>query len=402
VNIRTAKADDVESIARLYSISFPNAQKSIPGWIADLHPTPLRSWENILVAIENETLIGALVLYPFETSISGSMFRCGGIGGVAVLPEFRNQGTSKALMLEAFRIMKSTGTPISMLYPFKHSFYERLGYGLVGEVRIFQLAPDNFPSFSSPRHVVPFEEEMLVPLIDCYRAFMQKGSCLLSRNTDVWKHGISKHQANEDLIVCSIVEGVITGYLILSKLPVIEVKELVYLSTESLFSLLNFLRTFEGKAASIRMRQTSDQSFHFLYNDIAPLPARDELMYGLYPPSGLIGLGLMLRMIDVKLAFTLRRFSGCKDQVIFRVNDPLFENNSRLWKIDFRGSVEELKDLRPSDKSVEVTISTLAQLFSGYLPFSTAQQFGLIKADFDTAYLDDIFRLPSPNCFDFF
>jgi predicted acetyltransferase len=49
------------------------------------------------------------------------------------------------MVREAFRHSLERGDLASALYPFRVTFYERLGYGLAGEVLQYQLPPESLP-----------------------------------------------------------------------------------------------------------------------------------------------------------------------------------------------------------------------------------------------------------------
>ena len=84
--------------------------------------------EEILVAEIDGKIVAALQCFNFQQSVRGSLKPMGGIGGVWTYPEYRNQGCVKALMKSAFLEMRMQGICVSMLTPFKESFYSALGY----------------------------------------------------------------------------------------------------------------------------------------------------------------------------------------------------------------------------------------------------------------------------------
>lgn len=74
------------------------------------------------------TPVARLSLYPQTMNVRGKMLTAGGIGGVASLPNGRRGGMVRALMERSFRYMREDGQAVSGLYPFRESFYQRLGY----------------------------------------------------------------------------------------------------------------------------------------------------------------------------------------------------------------------------------------------------------------------------------
>jgi predicted acetyltransferase len=86
--------------------------------------------EEVLAAEIDGKIVAALQCFSFQQSVRGSLKAMGGIGGVWTYPEYRNQGCVKALMKSAFLEMRMQGICVSMLTPFKESFYESLGYAI--------------------------------------------------------------------------------------------------------------------------------------------------------------------------------------------------------------------------------------------------------------------------------
>lgn len=52
----------------------------------------------------------------------------GGIAGITSLPEVRRKGIIRNILVHYFEFMFTNNIPVSSLYPFKESFYEKLGY----------------------------------------------------------------------------------------------------------------------------------------------------------------------------------------------------------------------------------------------------------------------------------
>ena len=86
--------------------------------------------DEVLVAEIDGKIAAALQCFSFQQSVRGTLKPMGGIGGVWTYPEYRNQGCVKALMKSAFLEMRMLGICVSMLTPFKESFYGALGYAI--------------------------------------------------------------------------------------------------------------------------------------------------------------------------------------------------------------------------------------------------------------------------------
>lgn len=75
---------------------------------------------------------GAAVATVASTSMTqqvrGALYDAGGVWGVATHPAARRKGYSRRLMADLLAANRQDGQAFSCLYPFRESFYERLGY----------------------------------------------------------------------------------------------------------------------------------------------------------------------------------------------------------------------------------------------------------------------------------
>lgn len=396
--LRTATASDTEAIARLYAVSFPAVKKTQDEWCDDLQPNARRTFDDIIVATEPDGIVAALTLYRQSLFLSGTEMKCGGIGGVAVLPEFRMRGISKQLMTEANDRMLASHTPLSLLYPFKQSFYQKLGYGLIGDLQTMALSSSSIPRFSERDNVHPLIDIELPQLMSCYNEFAHRNSFCLLRSAKVWTQRLYLAHKRRLTYWCHHTDDRITGYLLIEENEKPTVKEFVYLTPTALRGLLGFLAVYKTHHP-ILIPYTRDEFFHLLCSD--PVDESNRMLFGLYPLSGYYGHGLMLRIVDVKEALRLRNFRTATGCVTFHIIDDQIPDNSTTATIIFKNDAVEHTD-ELTTHLVSLTISTFAQLYAGYLSFSSALKTGLIDAYFDVSFLDDAFAVPAPHCLDFF
>lgn len=82
----------------------------------------------IFASFRNDTPLAMVVTHPMTINVRNAIMPMGGIGGVGTLPAGRRQGHIRALLTTAFETMRKDGQAVSALYPFRESFYERMGY----------------------------------------------------------------------------------------------------------------------------------------------------------------------------------------------------------------------------------------------------------------------------------
>jgi predicted acetyltransferase len=102
---------------------------------------PYNSGTVSLVAEEDgEALAGAAAI-PMRQNLRGVVHPMAGIASVASHPSARRRGLVRALLDRLLRQMRDEGHPLSALYPFRPSFYERFGYVGLPRPRVAAFAP---------------------------------------------------------------------------------------------------------------------------------------------------------------------------------------------------------------------------------------------------------------------
>jgi len=87
-------------------------------------------WEYVWGAFERKMLVAAYISYKYLAKIRNRIFECRYVEAVATLPEYRNGGITRKILLRDIEEAKDRGVHFIMLDPFKHDFYVKLGFGL--------------------------------------------------------------------------------------------------------------------------------------------------------------------------------------------------------------------------------------------------------------------------------
>lgn len=125
---RLAQAEIIEHYAPLHRyafytsppLDFANYEKNL-----DVYANTLN-----LAMFEGEKAVATVMASYMSQNIRGNIFKMGGIWGVTSNPLVRRKGYIRALMQECHRQLKEAGLAVATLYPFRESFYERMGYSL--------------------------------------------------------------------------------------------------------------------------------------------------------------------------------------------------------------------------------------------------------------------------------
>lgn len=94
-----------------------------------------------LVAEEDGQARACVTALPMRQNVRGGVYDMAGVASVAAHPEVRRRGFVRDLMTELLRRARAAEQPVSALYPFRPSFYARLGFVGIPRVRKATFAP---------------------------------------------------------------------------------------------------------------------------------------------------------------------------------------------------------------------------------------------------------------------
>jgi predicted acetyltransferase len=105
------------------------------------HPSPpfrdKEKWEELiqerkdvvcLALFEDDAPVATVASSSMTQQVRGKRYDAGAVWGVVTAPAARRRGYSRRLMARLLAAEREEGQPLSCLYPFRASFYERLGY----------------------------------------------------------------------------------------------------------------------------------------------------------------------------------------------------------------------------------------------------------------------------------
>jgi predicted acetyltransferase len=87
-----------------------------------------RQGMNCFAVFEDDTPVSVVVSTPMTQNMRGKLFPASGVWGVSTMPSGRRKGYCRQAMKGLFESDRESGKVFTNLYPFRESFYERLGY----------------------------------------------------------------------------------------------------------------------------------------------------------------------------------------------------------------------------------------------------------------------------------
>lgn len=106
--------------------------------------------------------------------VRGAMFNMGGIMGVVTHPAARRKGYSRQLLVRTLAAVRENGRAFSCLYPFRESFYERLGYVTFPQFRAAKFTPSTLLPLLEKDLEGDVELVLMGEGYDAYRDYMRR------------------------------------------------------------------------------------------------------------------------------------------------------------------------------------------------------------------------------------
>ena len=394
---RAARRTDVETLAdlglRAYRVSSLEKRREF------YTDHPRFGLRDVRVGELDGQIVASLVLYPFTALVRGQRVPVTGIGSVAVSPEHRRRGIAEALLKSSLREMRQRGDALSALYPFRDSFYRRLGYGVIEVAQQLAFSPALLPASDEARRV----RRLMLPdrpsVEALYERVALQGHFGLARRAEWWTQRLWTH-GGDWVVYEGKRRGQIEGYLYYEvdsdagpfKLSV-TLTEFVAATPEAHRGLVGYLASLADQVAEIHHIAAGDNGWLALLKTSQNL--RPALEMSVYHDSGNCVNGMMLRLNDVKSALERLPVSmQARGEIALEVDDEVLPQNARAYRL--RASEGRLKVTAESARKgrsrlprLVVEPDVLASLAGGALSPVRAAEIGLVDASGGAAELID-------------
>jgi predicted acetyltransferase len=409
---RQGEVADIPHAARLAAHSFPGVGRSLPEWERAFGSGPRGGAESLWVGEEDGRPVAVCQLYRLRQWIAGVEIPLMGLGTVAIGPAHRRRGIGGQLTIQGLRHARERGDLASALYPFRTSFYRKLGYGLAGEVQQYRIPPSTLPDHPARAAVRVVESSAdRASVHRLYDAWAPGQTGQLVREERAWD--LVWQSGTRHGVLHSDSDGRPTGYAVFGYQAdparggrAIDVEEIVWLDDTARRGLHGWLSSlgdqwdyvlyrahpeegFPEQLAELRFPDDSQPRWHFWFHAAATL------------------YGPMFRILDLEGIFRLRSIrQGPPLTLGLRVADEQLPENSGDWTLHLAdGRIETRRGPTGSaDGVLEVGIEALSRIFIGALTPSAALSAHVARLHRpDLAErLDALLRVPRPWMFDRF
>lgn len=422
--IRPARPDEVREVAGLWCDAFPG-KRTLAERVRMLETGGrYGGFETVLVARDgDQRLAGACKLYRMEQHLAGVAMPMMGLAAVAVPAFARRQGIGARLCTEAIRVAADRGDVLSTLYPFRPDYYDRLGWGLVGELHDYRSRTASLPKYDEARNVRPAGERDAGAIAACYGRVVERSNGPVSRDATGWAYRLTGEELGVRPVDGSTVwdrradrgraaivydDGDVTGYALLRFISAravgdrrIHVRELVAETETAYRGLIGHIADQSPEWPLTRHFAREEERFGDRLTD--PRPPRHRPARSLYFPTAQLARGPMLRLLNVPEALRLRRWFDAGGRpgapTVFRiaVHDPERPENDGPWiaTVTSAGTRVDAHGPHAKDEAVSAALrtgpATFARMFAGEISASDAGRLGRAEVSGDVAMLDRAF-----------
>jgi predicted acetyltransferase len=397
--IRPARQEDIRELAELWSRAFPGL-RSVEQRIATLETGGVYGGlETVWVAEHAGRMVGAFRGYALTQHLHGAALPMMGLAAVAVDETARRRGIGRKLCEAAVRAGRERGDLVSVLYPFKPSYYEVLGWGSVGALHAFRFRPESLRHYGDGTSVRRAGPDDVAGIAAVYDRFATGANGPIRRTQRVWR------QLLDGDVVRAFITGDsgITGYALVrfgrSGAPderPLHVRELIAVDHRSYEELLAWIAAQQDAWRVVLLDASPDERFE--HRLVEPRPPGFAMHGHAWAPVARVVRGPMLRLLDVAGALRARAHWGPAAPLRFglAVQDGIVPENDGEFVVEFdgRGVTVERGSVRPL---LRLPVAVLAQIYAGELRVQDALMLGRAEHEGNVSTIDTFFR--TERCF---
>lgn len=319
---------------------------------------------NCLGYYEDGKLASTYVIIDYNMYVRGTIMKMGGIAAVATKPTQRKKGHVSALLSESLKLMRENKQYISVLYPFKFSFYRRYGYVNCADFRWVISTPQNIllPKNFQPLEVKEISHDESYDLIHPIRKRIgQKYNFVVFDTAKNWKfHNLNKK--SKIYIISDNGENV--GYFIFKRDKNtgrwdirLTFRDVVVDSMQARLTVFDFIKKHTDQCKDFRM--------NFIGNEQAT-DYFDNLWDGDDYHNHESG-GPMFRVIDVEKAIESLEYNEQLNATFsIKVEDEYATWNNDVMNIAITKGKAKVSRVKEQEADLQADIKAFTQLFVGY------------------------------------
>jgi predicted acetyltransferase len=397
LEIRAAGKSDIKPLAELWAHAFPG-ERTVDQRVRQLEAGGVYGGiETVWVASDAGELAAAYRAYRLQQHLHGAILPMLGVAAVAVAAHARRRGIGAEICRAALRHGRERGDVVSVLYPFRPSFYEALGWGLAGSFHSYRFRPEALPvTHAQPR--VRLLHDAPGVIAACYEVVARRSNGLIARNARIWR----QHVEWPDVHVFGLDRGgKCAGYVVVhyggALLPddrPLTIRELIAVDDDAYNELLSWVSLQRDLWRLVQYEALPSERFDLRLAE--PRTPGVGPSRTLFAQTATVLRGAMMRVLDVPAALEARRtWPAANFAFSLRVRDRELPENCGPFEVavrDGEAAVTAGEIVSTSVTALETNASTFAQIYVGEISVRDAVRLGRATASGDVNGLDALFR----------
>jgi len=359
-----------------------------------------------LLAEHEGGAVGTATSYSMSMWVRGGRIPCQAVAWVGAVKTHRRRGgagdgVASQVVRELLRMARERQETVSALMPFRGSFYEHFGYGIVERQCVWTVPLAVLPA--GPFHGIDFMQAADLPALAAVRQrHVQRGQCDIERSPASWSVHLKKWEDGQ-VVVDKTPEGAIRGYLAFRHAQRFDkdyamATEIGYDDPASFRRLLHFLESLRDQYGFATLTLPADLPFNRLLRE-TQAPHRPVN----HPHAEMRwNTRMQVRVLDhAKLVEAMRFPAERSGRAVVSVQET--EGHESRFSLDIsQGRASAAPSAASPD--LECTDRTWAAIITGDLPVATAMQWGLATVRNERAVeaLSVLSHGPAPFCQEYF
>lgn len=218
LTLRWVGADEQERVARARMECYSPSSGQIERYRETVRQELAMPPRQFLLAELDGRPVGTATSLDMTMWVRGAALPCQGVRYVGTVKTHRRiadgpaKGIATQVMNEVLRQARERGQVMSALMPFRVSYYEHFGYGIVERQAEWSVPLATLPSggFEGFRF---YEDRDLPALIACHQRIVQAGQCDIERLKPVWQQYLAKAQEGFLVVDRPTASGPVHGWM---------------------------------------------------------------------------------------------------------------------------------------------------------------------------------------------
>lgn len=403
LHFRWVGDEDLDRVAETRALCFAHTPKDIERYRTYIRADSRAKAGDFLLAEENGVAVGTSTGLSMTMWVRGSPIPCQGVAFVGTIKTHRRRGhggdgVATQIMRETSRTARERGQMVSALMPFRASFYEHFGYGLVERRNDWTVPLSILPS--GPTEGLRFyRPDDMSQLTSFRQRVIQRGQCEIERSAAAWEGQLNRADHGFAIVDRPTVDGPVRGYFWMEQVQVggrnhVQVRDVLYEDVDALKRQMHFLASLRDQYSVATLNLPSDLPLQWLLRE-GQLPHRP--VEHAVPELRQI-TRLQLRVLDHKRFIEAMHLAPhTRGQVVVAVQEA--EGTTSRFAIDLNGGRATVT-AGESSPGFACPDRVWAAIVCGDLSATRAVQLGLAAAEDSRApEVLDVFSVgPVPFC----